>query len=69
MLKNQLYAFEKSLANCRVHRIDINNTGAFCIWELGIVSHERTAWKKYLASGGTPFSKGEYIASAFEGDL
>jgi hypothetical protein len=40
---------------------DVRETGSFCIWELGIVSHERDAWEKFLASERTEKDKIRYL--------
>jgi len=68
VIKNQLYLyitnFEKD-----VKKLDIAEVGPFCIYELGIVNHERTAWKKYLTSPRTKEDKKRYLEDFIEGSL
>jgi len=65
--KNNLYDYTSFPKE--VKRLDLNKDGAFCIWELGIVAHEKDAWKKYLISGRTKRNKERYLNNFMEGDL
>lgn len=47
--------------------LDLNKVGSFCIWELGIVAHEKEAWKKYFASGRTSEDKKRYLDDTIRG--
>ena len=39
----------------------------FCVWELGVVAHERLAWSAYLRSARADAERRTYLADAFEG--
>ena len=68
VLNNQIYEYEDGdLSTARP--LDIRNAGAFCIWELGIVNHERIQWKSYLESRRTEEDKIKYLQSTLEGIL
>jgi hypothetical protein len=41
----------------------------FCVWELGAVCHERTAWSEYLRSPRDETAKRAYLASTYEGEV
>jgi hypothetical protein len=68
VLRNQLYGFEnQNLATAQ--KLSIDDAGAFCAWELGIVNFERNAWLKYLGSGRMQEDKKAYLDSVIEGLL
>lgn len=68
LLKNQLYYFEeRDIYKSKI--LDIGKAGPFCIWELGIVAHEKEVWKKYLESMKSEEDKVKYLESIIEGDL
>jgi hypothetical protein len=39
----------------------------FCVWELGAVCHERTAWSRYLRSARDDHARAAYLADRFAG--
>ena len=39
----------------------------FCVWELGVVNHERLAWTAYLRSSRTDADRVTYLADRFSG--
>jgi hypothetical protein len=41
----------------------------FCVWELGIVAHERLAWAAYLASDRDAAARLTYLGDVFEGPV
>jgi len=43
------------------------HSGAFCVWELGAVIHERQAWSRYLRSARDEQAKRDYLADRFTG--
>ncbi len=45
VVKNQIYGFEGSINSAGP--LDINNVGSFCVWELGIVGHEKKHGKDF----------------------
>ncbi|MDP3990370.1 MAG: hypothetical protein Q8Q01_04145 [archaeon] len=62
VLQNQIYSFNNGdLGNA--HLLDIREIGTFCIWELGIVNHEREAWFDYLVSLRREQDKKNYLDS------
>ncbi|HLD48794.1 MAG TPA: hypothetical protein VJB11_00350 [archaeon] len=67
VLKNQIYGYKKDFESAEL--LDIRDVGSFCIYELGIVNHERNAWKKYLESKRRGIDKSKYLNSFFEGLL
>jgi len=60
VLKNQVYKYEKGHPSFATLQ-DIREAGSFCVWELGIVNHERKAWKRFLSSQGTNEDKEKYL--------
>lgn len=69
VLRNSLYEFYPSAPLNTALPGDLNAGGAFCVWELGIVAHEREAWKKYLTSKRAREDKVQYLIDFIEGDL
>ncbi len=49
--------------------IDLQKEGAFCMYELGIVNHEKYLWGQFLNSNKTDRDKRNYLESSFEGTL
>jgi len=39
----------------------------FCVWELGVVCHERLAWSRYLCSERDAAARSAYLRDTFEG--
>jgi hypothetical protein len=39
----------------------------FCVWELGVVSHERLAWSRYLCSERDDAARSAYLRDRYEG--
>jgi hypothetical protein len=71
LLKNRLYCFdpEKSEVIETIKRLNTDEEGPFCAFELGIVNHERKQWLKYLQSRRTTEDKNRYLTSFLKGDL
>jgi len=67
VVKNQIYGFEGSINSAQL--LDINKVGSFCIWELGIVGHEKEAWKRFLDSQRGEAEKHQYLTDIIEGNL
>ena len=41
----------------------------FCVWELGVVAHERLAWAAYLATERDAAARRTYLGDVFEGPV
>ena len=41
----------------------------FCVWELGVVAHERLAWTRFLRSGRDGEARLAYLRDAYEGQV
>jgi hypothetical protein len=41
----------------------------FCVWELGVVAHERLAWAEYLGSARNAAARRAYLGDTFEGQV
>ena len=41
----------------------------FCVWELGVVAHERLAWAAYLATERDSAARRTYLGDVFEGPV
>ena len=39
----------------------------FCVWELGVVAHERLAWARFLSSARDRDARLEYMRDTYEG--
>jgi hypothetical protein len=63
--------FTKSLAsNCPYELfVEDGHIGAFCVWELGVVLHERDAWNRFLYSSRDDAAAREYLAAKYEGPV
>ena len=46
-----------------------NHKGTFCVWELGIVWHERNAWIKFINSKRDTDSKLSYMNDLISGEV
>ena len=68
IVKNQIYGYENGDMKT-AEPLDISDVGSFCIWELGIVNHEREAWKRYLKYRRTEAAKIRYLDDMIEGKL
>jgi len=67
---NSLYEFpeeNRDIMNARPLIVD--DFGAYCIWELGIVNHEKEVWKEYLNSKRTEEDKIKYLHNFIRGEL
>lgn len=60
VLRNSLYVFDRDEVES-AKSIDVGKEGAFCIYELDIVSHEVRAWTNYLASQRREEDKVNYL--------
>jgi len=52
-------------------RIDTDgeDTPAACVWEFGVIVHERRAWIRYLFSGRTEADKHAWLADTYTGQV
>jgi hypothetical protein len=48
---------------------DSGHRGAYCVWELGVVWHERNAWVRFLSSKRDEEAKLAYINNRFSGKV
>jgi hypothetical protein len=39
----------------------------YCVWELGVVCHERLAWSRYLASARDASARSAYVLDTYRG--
>lgn len=72
VIKNQLYEYsfnQRENLISTAQKLDVKECGDFCSFELGIVSHEKDAWEKYLVSKHTNQDKKQYLENMFEGYL
>ncbi|MBU3906935.1 MAG: hypothetical protein KKA64_01660 [Nanoarchaeota archaeon] len=70
VIKNQIYGYkyeQEGDLSKTAERLDINNVGAFCVWELGIVNHEKEAWKRFLSSSRMEENKKKYLEDVING--
>jgi hypothetical protein len=67
-LKNQVFRVRDGNLST-AEEVDIREVGAFCLWELGFVNHEKEAWKRYLVSQQTEADKTRYLEDFMEGLL
>ena len=67
---NNLYEFPKENRNIMEAKpLIVDDFGAYCIWELGIVNYEKNLWKEYLNSKRTKRDKIKYLYNSIEGNL
>jgi len=70
VVKNEIWEYDPKIGLLgTIERVNINETGPYCVWELGIVNHEKNAWLKYLDSKMMEEDKIRYINDFIEGDL
>jgi len=69
VLKNQVYAYESCDSEFETELLDVSDAGSFCVWELGIVDHEKEAWKRYIQSERSNAEKRTYLDDMVEGEL
>jgi len=67
ILRNWLYEFKNNDVKA-IRPVNLKE-GAFCIYELGIVNHEKNAWKEYLDSKRKDSDKSKYATNTFKGVL
>ncbi len=48
-------------------KFDTDHKGTYCVWELGIVWHERNAWVHFIESKRDEKAKLEYLNDLFSG--
>jgi hypothetical protein len=48
---------------------ETNHRGTYCVWELGVIWHERHAWVRFLSSRRDDAAKLDYINDRFSGRL
>jgi hypothetical protein len=41
----------------------------YCVWEMGIVSHETACWRRALNGGLTPDARAAYLGDSFRGQV
>ncbi len=46
-----------------------DHKGTYCVWELGIVLHERNAWVRFIESKRDEKAKIEYLNNLFSGEV
>lgn len=67
---NSLYEFsgeDRNVLNAK--RLKIDEVGSYCIWEMGIVNHERKCWNDYLSSGQSSKDKMNYLENFIQGEI
>ena len=47
--------------------LDGTHRPTFCVWELGVVAHERLAWARFLSSARDRDARLEYMRDTYEG--
>jgi len=68
VLKNDIYCFDKGNIKS-AELVDVRDAGSYCVWELGIVNHERDAWMRFLNSGRGKSEKQRYLDDFIRGAL
>ena len=48
---------------------DESHHPTFCVWELGVVCHERRAWTEYLLSERDAPARAAYLRATFDGSV
>jgi len=61
---NRVYGYDGNFTP-----LDIRKAGSFCIYELVVVAHERSAWERFLKSHRGREDKKDYLNSWFEGEI
>lgn len=62
----------KKAANEEVYKpikFKTDHKGTYCVWELGIIWHERNAWVKFINSKRNNDSKLNYMNDLFSGEI
>jgi hypothetical protein len=62
----------KKAANKKIYlpmQFNTDHKGTYCVWELGIVWHERNAWVKFINSNRDNESKLNYMNDLFSGEV
>ncbi len=67
VLRNDLYTYQQTIIDCK--HDNIQDSGAFCAWELGVVDFEARAWKRYLKSEREEIDKKIYLNAIMEGRI
>ena len=49
--------------------VEAGHRPTFCIWELGVVAHERLAWAAYLGSTRDAAARRTYLGDVYEGPV
>jgi len=49
--------------------LDGTHRPTFCVWELGVVAHERKAWTRFLRSERDAGARHVYLRDTFEGEV
>lgn len=49
--------------------MDGEDTPAACVWELGVICHERTAWRRYLFSARDAAAKRAWLEDVYAGQV
>jgi hypothetical protein len=69
VIKNTLYEFNEAKGDVLdARKVDVEDLGPYCIWELGIVNHERGAWMRYLNSNRDKENLTNYIEDMLKGE-
>jgi len=68
VIQSQLF-YVKNQDISTAEEMNIGEEGPYCVWELGIVAHEKEAWKRYLDSQHTEKDKEKYLNDTIEGLL
>jgi len=53
----------------RQQEFESEHRGTYCVWELGIVWHERNAWVRFLSSERDEVAKLKYLNDRFSGRI
>ncbi|HSD62159.1 MAG TPA: hypothetical protein VLB50_00110 [Ignavibacteriaceae bacterium] len=48
-------------------KFENNHKGTYCVWELGIIWHERNAWVRFIESARDDAAKQDYLNNMFSG--
>lgn len=49
--------------------VESGHRPTFCVWELGVVAHERLAWSAYLSSERDAAARRTYLGDVYEGPV
>jgi hypothetical protein len=56
-------------AGFRPWEVDGRHRPTFCVWELGVVAHERDAWARFLHTGRDEAARREYLRDCYIGEV